>query len=138
MIDSEIQSISSLIYEPGEPFEFGCDVSEASAFIELAEKKFPDKPYCVAKDWVIWNAIVTEQQRQALGAISIQPVFVYVNFVIEDEYGHLNRGNYRRSTALVEMLQPCFFVTRNTIYILTGPGTRKDVNLKDVFSIYFE
>lgn len=137
MIDSEIQSIASLIYEPGEYFEFGCDEDDASKFVKVANEMFPDKPYCVARGWVIWDAIVTEEQRQALKTINIQPVFVYVNFVIEDEYGHLNRGHFRRSTALVEMVQPCFFITRNTVYVLVGPGTRKDVNHTDVFAVYF-
>ncbi len=136
-IDESILDVEALLREPGINFEFGCHESDSQKYIELATQKYPHKPYCLAKDWVVWDVEVSDEEKKEFEANGIQPVVVHVKFVLEDPTGRTVRGDYRISTPLIEMSEPCYFVTHNTVYILEGTGTRKTANAKDVCALYY-
>lgn len=135
-IDDSVRSIAALLHDPGVLFEYGCAECDAEKFVNSAKEKYPDKSFCVAKKWVIWDVQVSDKQRKIFEALSLEPIVVHVDFVIEDEFGRANYGNFRISTPLVEMSEPCFFVTRNTVYILVGEGTRKAAAEQDVIALF--
>jgi proteasome assembly chaperone (PAC2) family protein len=137
-IDQSILDVASLLRDPGAAFEFGCHECDSENFIQLAKEKYPGKPYCLVRDWVVWDVRINESDMKAFEANSIKPIVVHAKFVIDDQTGRACYGHYRISTPLVEMSEPCFFVTRNTVYILTGRGTRKSVNEKDVTAFFYE
>ena len=136
-IDQGILGVASLLRDPGVVFEFGCHESDSKNYIQLATEKFPGKPYCLVRDWVVWDVRTSDSEMKMFDANSIKPVMVHAKFVIHDQTGRVRRGDYRISRPLVEMFDPCFFVTQNTVYILAGRGTRKMVNAKDVNAVYF-
>lgn len=135
--DPLIQACAELLREPGEPFEFGIDEGASEKFVKIAATKFPDKPYCVVRDWVFWDVRVTDEEAKAFKVMGFQPIFLHAKFVIFDETGSAAYGHFRMSTPLVTLCEPCFFVTRNTVYILTGAGTRKPAEQKTVLSFYY-
>lgn len=137
-IDESILDVERLLREPGAPFEFGCHEIDSEKFTQIAMERYPSKPYCLVRDWVVWDMRIDDSELKAFEADSIKPVFVHAKFVIEDQTGRARYGYYRISTPLVEISEPCFFVTRNTVYILAGSGTRKAVDSKDVSALFFE
>jgi hypothetical protein len=137
-IDESILEVDRLLRDPGSAFEFGCPESDFEKFIQIAMEKYPGKPYCVVRDWVVWDIRTSVAEMKMFDANSIKPVMVHAKFVIDDKTGRLSYGHYRISTPLVEMTDPCFFVTRNTVYILAGRGTRKPVNARDITAVFYD
>lgn len=135
--DPIIQACAEFLREPGELFEFGIDECESEKYVQIAANKFPGKPYCLVRDWVLWDVRVTNREVEAFKAMGIQPIFLHAKFVIFDETGRAERGYYRMSTPLVTLGDPCFFVTKNTVYILTGEGTRKPADQDAVLAFYY-
>lgn len=136
-IDQSILGVASLLRDPGVAFEFGCHESDSKNYIQLATEKYPGKPYCLVRDWVLWDIRTNDAEMKMFEANSVKPVIVHAKFVIDDQTERTKYGHYRISKPLVEMANPCFFVTRNTVYILSGSGTRKAVDAKDVAAVYF-
>lgn len=137
-IDENIQEVGRLLHEPGSAFEFGCLDTDSEKFIQLAIERYPGKPYCLVRDWVVWDVGVNDAELKQFEADSIKPIFLHAKFVINDQTGRARYGYYRISTPLVEISEPCFFVTRNTVYILAGSGTRKEVDVKEVNALFLK
>ena len=136
-VDQDILDIANLLRESGVPFKFGCDEGEFQEFIKIAKEKFPDKPYYVVRDWVLWDIQMDEPDSSDSEVTLANDVVLHARFLIEDSYGAGCYGHYRISTPLLEMLDPCFFVTRNSVYILAGIGSRKPAKSKDLDALYF-
>lgn len=134
--DQEILDIAKLLREPGIAFDFGCREDKSQNFVEIAKIKFPSKPYYLVRDWVLWDVQTDELELENFEVKMTNDVVVHAKFLIEDSFGSNCYGHYRISTPLVEMIAPCFFVTRNSVYILTGSGSRKAANAKDVDAFY--
>jgi hypothetical protein len=131
-----IQDIADLLHEPGTFFEFGCNESEIPQFVEISKQKFGRKKYCAVKDWTVWDLNINEDGVRLLANHGVMPSILYAKYVIDDSAGRFSIGNYVMSTPLVELADGCFFITRNTVYILVGDGTRKIVNPDLVSSVY--
>jgi hypothetical protein len=115
----------------GEPLQ-GCASEEEG--IALAQSLAPGKPYCTVKDWIIADLDLAdypefhdEQNRD--------PAIMYSHYVLTDEAGRFRRGDWVRSTLLVSFSHGCIFESRNTVYVLIGPGFRKKVDPKLVMSV---
>lgn len=85
------------------------------------------------RQWVLYDIKTEESEDSEFSSTNY--VVVHVKFFIEDSYGINCFGHYRISTPLLEILIPCVF-TRNSAYILTGSGSRKTANSKDVDALY--
>jgi proteasome assembly chaperone (PAC2) family protein len=137
-IDQSVRDVASLLNDPGSFYEFGCHERDFEKFIQLSTEKYPGKPYCLVRDWVLWDVKTNDAEMKMFEENSIKPVIVHARCVIEDQTGRTSYGHYRISTPLVEMIEPCFFVTRNTVYLLAGSGTRKTVNARDVTAVFYD
>ncbi|WP_445928871.1 DUF6957 family protein [Marinimicrobium sp. C2-29] len=62
---------------------------------------------------------------------------LYSDNVIEDQLGRCNPGEGIRSTPLVEFRENCMFITRNTIYLMQGPGKRLRMQPYSFVSVLF-
>lgn len=136
-MNEELQAIENLLTAPGEPFKFGIKEDEAEKYIQIAMAEYGYKPYCVIKNWVIWDLVVTEEETKTFSAMNIQPHYLHAKFVIYDSTWMTKEGDYRISTPLVTLHEPCFFVTRNTVYICIGGGTRKAASREQVMSFFY-
>lgn len=133
----DVDVLAKLLSDPGESFEFGIEECNAEKYIQIAAQWFPEKPYCLVRNWVLWDLIVTEREAEGFKVMGFQPIILHAKFVVFDETGRAEHGYFRMSTPLVTLREPCFFVTKNTVYILTGEGTRKLVDQKSVMSFYY-
>lgn len=116
---------------PRKPLEGLPGSSEARA---LASQRFPGKPYCLVRDWTIFRIEVTPAELSKVHASGQLPMIVFAHNVAEDSQGRFERGDWVRSTMCTSFNDGVLFETRNTIYVLIGPGHEQPATLKDVFS----
>ena len=110
------------------PCDYGCLRKEMDVMITEAKRIYPDKPYCTIEKWVWTDLTVNKGTRKLYMENGVQPAFVRSQHIIDDEAKRSHLTNAVRSTALVGFHKGCLFVTRNTCYILVGPGSRIEIN----------
>lgn len=131
----DLKKISNLLYAPGEVMP-GLEMSlEEACARGAAAALFDAMPFCAVRDWVWIDLIVPESIRETLQASGQQPVMVYAGHVLYDSARRFEAGDWVRTTQLVEFADECIFKTRNTRYVLVGPGVRKSAEFSTVFSI---
>lgn len=99
----------------------GSELSNDDA-IRLAEATFPDKPWCLVRDWVIYDTPV-EAFTTYVGR-GLLPTRVYADCVILDRQCRWESGEWVRSSPLKSFTHGCLFETENTVYVLLGDGYR--------------
>lgn len=133
----DLKKISDLLYAPGEVMP-GIDMALEEACARGAAAGFIDeKPFCVVRDWIWIDLIVPDALREALQASGQQPVMVYASQVLYDSAQRFNFGDCVRTTQLVEFADGCIFRTRNTRYVLVGPGVRKSAEASTVLKMFW-
>lgn len=115
---------------PRTPLEGLLNSSEARAF---ATERFPRKPFCLVQDWTIFRIEFTPDELNTIQAAGQLPMILFAHNVVEDSQRRFERGDWVRST-MCTLFEHGVFETRNTAYILVGPGHEQPASLKDVFS----
>lgn len=108
-------------------------LDEAVAF---ARKRYKWMPLCVVEDWVILDAIVTDDERAKVAAAGCQPMFMFAHKVVDDEQRRFEPGHWVRSSMGTAFNDSFLFETRNSVYVLLGPGHRKSATIKEIFSLF--
>lgn len=93
-------------------------------------------PLCVVEEWVIMDVILTEDELAKVAAAGCQPMFLFAHKVVHDEQRRFEPGHWVRSTIARAFKDGYLFETRNTVYVLKGPGYRKSSSLQGIFSIF--
>ena len=104
--------------------------------LDAARKLYKWMPLCVVEDWVILDAIVTEDERVKVAAAGCQPMFLFAHKVVHDEQRRFEPGHWVRSSMSTSFKEGFLFATRNTVYVLLGPGRRKSSSIQAIFSIF--
>lgn len=104
--------------------------------VESARRTYKRMPLCVVEDWVILDAILTEDEQAKVSAAGCQPLFLFAHKVVHDEQRRFEPGDWIRSTIARTFYDGYIFETRNTVYLLKGPGQRKSSSLQGIFSIF--
>lgn len=104
--------------------------------ILAARERYKWMPFCVVEEWVILDAILTEGELAKVAAAGCQPMFLFAHKVVHDEQRRFEPGNWVRSTIARTFDGGYLFETRNTVYLLKGPGQRKSSSLQGIFSIF--
>lgn len=107
--------------------------SEAQAEAE-AILTFNGKPYCLVRDWTVVDVCVSDAYRNDLAQDRLLPCVLYASDVVCHSAGVRHRGDWVRSTFLRE-LDGYRFETRNTSYLLIGPGCRKTASAELVLAM---
>ncbi|WP_411959637.1 DUF6957 family protein [Pseudomonas sp. s4] len=110
--------------------------SSLSEILESARHRYKRMPLCVVEEWVILDAILTDEERAKVKAAGCLPMFVFAHRVVHDEQRRFEPGNWVRSTIARAFTDGYLFETRNTVYVLKGPGHRKSSSLQGIFSIF--
>lgn len=118
---------------PRTPLEGLEGTSEARA---LAVERFPKKPYCLVRDWTIFRIEVTRDELFKCHAAGQLPMILFAHNVAEDSQGRFERGDWVRSSMCTGFHDDVAFETRNSVYVLIGPGHEQPASLKDVFSLF--
>lgn len=118
---------------PRTPLEGLSSSSQARA---LASERFPTKPYCLVRDWTIFRIEVTPDELAKVHAAGQLPLILFAHNVVEDSQQRFHPGDWVRSSMCVSFDDGVMFETKNTIYVLMGPGHEKQADLKTIFSFF--
>lgn len=123
-----------LFGDSGTPL-LGSDLSLEDVLAQ-ARQRFKWVPLCVVKDWVILDAIVTDDERAKVKAAGCEPMFLFAHNVLHDDNRRFEPGHWVRSSMGTSFKDGYLFSTRNTIYVLVGSGYRKQSSIQAIFSIF--
>jgi hypothetical protein len=104
--------------------------------LNAARKRYKWMPLCVVEEWTILDAIVTDEERAKVTAAGCQPIFMFAHKVVHDEQRRFEPGHWVRSSMGTAFKEGYLFETRNTVYVLRGPGHRKSASIEAIFSLF--
>ena len=104
--------------------------------VALARKRYKWMPLCAVEEWIILDAIVTDEERAKVTAAGCQPIFMFAHKVVHDEQRRFEPGHWVRSSMGTAFKEGYLFETRNTVYVLLGPGHRKSSSIEAIFSLF--
>lgn len=104
--------------------------------VALARKRYKWMPLCAVEEWTILDAIVTDDERAKVVAAGCQPMFMFAHKVVDDEQRRFEPGHWVRSSMGTVFKEGYLFETRNTVYVLLGPGHRKSASIEAIFSLF--
>ena len=131
-LDSSIQD--GLLGDPGVSL-MGAELNLDDA-LEAARKRYKWMPLCAVEEWIILDAIVTDEERAKVTAAGCQPIFLFAHKVVHDEQRRFEPGHWVRSSMGTAFKEGYLFETRNTVYVLLGPGHRKSSSIEAIFSLF--
>jgi len=104
--------------------------------VAVARKRYKWMPLCAVEEWIILDAIVTDAERAKVAAAGCQPIFMFAHKVVDDEQRRFEPGHWVRSSMGTAFKEGYLFETRNTVYVLLGPGHRKSASIEAIFSLF--
>lgn len=104
--------------------------------LALARKRYRWMPLCAVEEWIILDAVVTDEERAKVTAAGCQPIFMFAHKVVDDEQRRFEPGHWVRSSMGTAFKDGYLFETRNTVYVLLGPGHRKSASIEAIFSLF--
>ncbi|MGY2279555.1 DUF6957 family protein [Pseudomonas monsensis] len=104
--------------------------------VAVARKRYRWMPLCAVEEWIILDAIVTDDERAKVAAAGCQPMFMFAHKVVDDEQRRFEPGHWVRSSMGTAFNDGFLFETRNSVYVLLGPGHRKSASIEAIFSLF--
>ncbi|RWU25702.1 hypothetical protein DM813_04700 [Pseudomonas alkylphenolica] len=104
--------------------------------VASARKHYKHLPLCAVEEWIVLDAIVTDAERAKVIAAGCQPMFLFAHKVVHDEQRRFEPGHWVRSSMGTTFKEGFLFATRNSVYVLLGPGHRKSSSIEAIFSIF--
>lgn len=101
-----------------------------------AREHYKWMPLCAVEEWIILDAIITDEERAKVAAAGCQPIFMFAHKVVHDEQRRFEPGHWVRSSMGTAFKEGYLFETRNTVYLLLGPGHRKSSSIEAIFSLF--
>ncbi|MEB0123472.1 hypothetical protein QN391_22705 [Pseudomonas sp. CCI1.2] len=132
MSDS-LNAVAEFLHGNGEPllgFEGDDAQAEAEAILNCSGRQ-----YCVVREWIIAHVEVPDDYRASLSADGLEPNVIYAFNVVLHSAGKRRGGDWVRSTFQRSNSEVHLFKTKNTTYVLLGPGVRKNVSAKTILAI---
>lgn len=106
------------------PAENGLDLCVQEA-ADLVEREYgPGQRWCLVKHWTM------------LTVAGVGQPLLYAETVIHDSAGRFAQGEWVRTSPAVEPPANGLFRTRNTLYILNGPGAAASTTPQVVLSLH--
>ncbi|OQR35336.1 hypothetical protein BWR15_15500 [Pseudomonas sp. T] len=132
---NDLEKIADFLYGPGQTIP-GIEMTweQARERVEASHHSVW-VPYCVVRDWVWIDLILSAPELEQFHAAGQQPVVMYSHSVLYDSARRFDVGDWVRTTPLVSFSDSCFFRTRNSLYVLVGDGVRKSAELSTVMSL---
>ena len=127
-----LNEISQLLYGTGDESP-GWQGSE-EALISLAAKTFPGKAFCVVKQWILIDLTVTPVEREKLTSLGLLPATLFAHEIVLDSQGRFQPSMWVRSNFGISSHR-YMFETNKTVYLLLGPGLKKEASVGAAFSM---
>ena len=128
-----LEEISQLLYGAGKE-ALGWQGTQ-DELIALAAKTFPGKAFCVVKQWILIDLTVTPAEKEKLTGLGLLPATLFAHEIVLDSKGRFQPRMWVRSNFGVSFTEGCMFETKNTVYLLLGPGLRKEASIGAAFSM---
>lgn len=128
-----LEEIARLFYGPGEEAPGWQGTQED--LIALAATAFPGKAFCVVRQWILINLTVTPDEAEKLNNLGLLPATLYAHEVVLDSKGRFQPSMWVRSNFGKSFTEGCMFETKSTVYLLLGPGLRKEASVGAAFSM---
>lgn len=103
--------------------------------ISLAAKSFPGKAFCIVRHWILIDLAVTPDEKEKLTNLGLLPMTLFAHEIVLDSRGRFQPGMWVRSNFGLSFSQGCMFETNSTVYLLWGPGQRKEATVGAAFSM---
>jgi len=103
--------------------------------IALAARVFPGKAFCVVKQWILIGLTVTPEEKEKMTKLALLPATLFAHEVVLDSKNRFQPGMWVRSNFGLSFSQGCMFETNSTVYLLSGPGQRKEATVGAAFSM---
>ncbi|NOY73924.1 MAG: hypothetical protein GXP14_16410 [Gammaproteobacteria bacterium] len=119
-------------YAPGDAIDIGCTREAFQHYWDQAHAVNGDKPVTAVEHWTWWDLILPDDFTLPEPLL---PAIIKADRVFTSS-GCFNPGDWVRTTLLIRFHEPCLFETRNSIYVLMGPGTRKSVDPETAMAFF--
>lgn len=129
----KLKILAEMLRGPGVAME-GLDASAEQAAAQVAER-FPGKPYCVVQDWVVFDLEMPDQVRDGLAVMGQHPMMVVFLDMLHDSLGRYPIGGWARTAPMMSFSGSRFFETKDSVYVLTGPGQRRRATLSSIIRL---
>ena len=106
--------------------------------IAFAANAFPGKAFCVVRQWISIDLTVTPAEKEKLNGLGLLPATLYAHEVVFDSQNRFQPGMWVRSNFGKSFTEGCMFETKGTVYLLLGPGLRKEASIGAAFSMKAE
>ena len=113
----------------------GAELSLEGA-LSAAREHYKRLPLCVVEDWIILDAILSDDEREKVAVAGCQPMFLFAHKVVHDEQRRFEPGHWVRSSMGTAFKEGFLFATRNSVYVLLGRGHRKSSSIEAIFSLF--
>jgi hypothetical protein len=128
-----LEEISQLLYGAGKE-ALGWQGTQ-DELIALAAKTFPGKAFCVVKQWILIDLTVNPAEKEKLSRLGLLPATLFAHEIVLDSKGRFQPSMWVRSNFGVSFTEGCMFETKNTVYLLLGPGLSKEASIGAAFSM---
>ena len=127
-----LEEISQLLYGAGEEVAGWCGTQDE--LIAFAANACPGKAFCVVKQWILIDLTVTPAEKEKLTRLGLLPATLFAHEIALDSKGRFQAGMWVRSNFGISS-SPYMFETKKTVYLLLGPGLRKEASIGAAFSM---
>lgn len=128
-----LEEVAQLFYGEGEA-KPGWEGSQED-LISLAAEAFPGKAFCIVRQWILIDLIVTPAEQEKLTELGLLPATLFAHEVVLDSKGRFQPSMWVRSNFGKSFSKGTMFETNNTVYLLCGPGQRKEASVDAAFSM---
>lgn len=102
--------------------------------IEIARSRSGGKPYCVIRNWILLDVMVSDKDERTLEAQGLLPTVMLGRQVVFDSRTQGSRPGGLRSSFMFALVESVF-ESKDTLYYLAGPGLRKHTSLTAVLTL---
>lgn len=112
------------------PSSAGCRLEEVQSMRQWAAENVPQKPICGIARWFLINMLSIPQDTSELfNRFRLQLLLVAG---LEIHFDERHRGFHSvLSTPALNFQNDCLIETRNTLYLLIGPGEEADISYQE-------
>ena len=128
-----LNEISQLLYGTGD--ESPGWQGTQDELLALSAKAFPGKAFCVVRQWILIDLTVNSDEKEKLTGLGLLPATIFAHEIVLDSKSRFQPSMWVRSNFGKSFTEGCMFETKSTVYLLLGPGLRKDASIDTVFSM---
>ncbi len=119
------------------PCDYGVPIKSIQKWRDRLTEVKSRRPLCIVSNWTYWDIEYSEKDIATLKEEDFLPAAIFSENLIWDEQKRWPPGYCVKSTWLKTFELNCIFHTKNTSYLLVGPGTRFSISPATFNSFHF-